>query len=259
MTEPLQILYRDDHLVCVQKLPGVFVHRTRLGPERDAMLQRVRDAVGKHVHPVHRLDRPTSGALLFAFERELLEPAQVALHEPLAVKAYLAFVRRVFEPEQQKIERPLTCRRTGVPKAARTDVRRIAVLAERNSLVEARIFTGRQHQIRRHLARSAHQLIGDSTYGRGGINNWFRETYGLPRLCLHAWRIELNHPVTGDRLRIHAPLPGDLLTFYRGLPGWNAELEALLQHPPPAPTKNPGIYRSGSDRGSETSAPSSGS
>ena len=91
-----------------------------------------------------------------------------------------------------------------------------------------RISTGRRHQIRRHLSHIRHQIIGDTTYGKGGINRHFREAYGLPRMFLHAWRLEVRHPETGERLRVAAPLPNDLREFLGQLPDADAEMLATL-------------------------------
>ena len=92
---------------------------------------------------------------------------------------------------------------------ARTEFRTLATLS-RARLPVARLCTGRTHQIRRHLAHLAHHVLGDSNYGKGRINGWFRATYGLPRIFLHAWHLRIRHPRTGDWLDLVDPLPEDL-------------------------------------------------
>ena len=140
-------------------------------------------------------------------------------------KEYLALVRGG-TPAEGETRRPLTAD-NGVKKEAHTSFEKIAELS-RCSLLRVRIHTGRRHQIRRHLSHLAHQLIGDTSYGKGRINTFFREEYGLPRLFLHASRLEIDHPRTGERLEIFAPLADDLRRFLKRLPDHDASLLETL-------------------------------
>ena len=205
----LPILFRDEALVAVDKPAGLAVHRGWAG-ERDVAMMRVRDQVGKHVFPVHRLDRATSGVLLFALSSEIAARLCESFTACAVRKSYLALVRGV-PPESGIIDHPLPPgedRHTPRVSAQTEYVRR--EVFGRYSLIEARPRTGRLHQVRRHLKHIACPLIGDVNYGKGEHNRLFRERYGLHRLFLHAARLCLPHPVTGGRLDIASPLPREL-------------------------------------------------
>jgi tRNA pseudouridine65 synthase len=222
---PLEILHLDDWLVVASKPGGMLVHRSAEAADRVFLLQELREAVGRHLYPVHRLDRAASGAIAFAFSSEGARELQARLGAADACKEYLALVRGS-TPERGEIDRPLKSDK-GVPQEARTAFERLAETTG-CSLLRVRITTGRRHQIRRHLAHIKHQLLGDSTYGKGRINAHFRECFGLPRLFLHAARLELDHPGGGGRLRIVAPLAADLREFLQRLPDVSPELVASL-------------------------------
>jgi tRNA pseudouridine65 synthase len=218
---PIPILHLDDDFVAASKPGGLIVHRTRESSDRVFLLQELSAQVGRFLYPVHRLDRAASGAIIFAFSSEAARLLQAALGAEDARKEYLTLVRGS-PPELWESVDPLK-NENGVPQTARTSFERLAEFF-RLSLLRARIWTGRRHQIRRHLARAAHQVLGDSTYGKGRINAFFRETYGLPRLFLHAESIEITHPRTGKRLVLHAPLAEDLRAFVLRLPDCPREL-----------------------------------
>lgn len=213
MTErpPTTVLHLDDDLVVVSKPGGLLVHRSELSPERDVLLQRVRDQLGRRIFPVHRLDRATSGPVVFALSPEIVRALQERWHHPETEKVYLALVRGE-SPDRFESDRPLTRRPDGVRQDARTECTTRAT--DRGfSLVEARLRTGRRHQIRRHLAHLGHQVVGDTTYGKGRINAWLREEYGLPRLFLHQTRLRFAHPRDGTIVTVDEPLPPDLARF----------------------------------------------
>ncbi len=168
----------------------------------------MRDQVGAKLWPVHRLDRASSGVLLFALDATNAAALQISLRE--GTKRYLTLVRGLIEPEGT-IDRPLKDDR-GVPRDALTRWRRREEL-DGFSLVDVTIETGRRHQIRRHFAHLAHQIVGDSSYGKGRINRWLREAFGLPRLFLHAEEVTIAHPTSGEPMTIQAPLADDLSEF----------------------------------------------
>lgn len=202
-------LHRDASLVVVDKPAGLLCHRTELAPDRDVVMMRVRDALGAYVYPVHRLDRGTSGALVFALSSEVAAELRVLFDEARVKKRYLAIVRGV-APESLVVD-------YAIPKAegtkervpAVTDVRRLAA-GEHVSLVECRPRTGRYHQIRRHMAHLRHPLALDSNYGTGWFNREIRAKTGLARLALHAAEIAFEHPTTHEPLVVRASLPADL-------------------------------------------------
>lgn len=203
----LPVLYRNGVLLAVDKPPGLAVHRG-MARDRVVALQLVRDLVGRHVHAVHRLDRATSGVLLFALDPATARAMQERFEAGAVEKRYLALVRGI-PPEEGVIDHPVPRADDGPRAPAVTLYRRLATF-ERYALVEARPLTGRHHQIRRHFKHLSHPLIGDVRYGKGEHNRLFRERYGLHRLALHAAELAFDHPATGERLRILAPLPEDL-------------------------------------------------
>ncbi|MCP3964006.1 MAG: pseudouridylate synthase [bacterium] len=203
----LPVLYRDDVLLIVDKPSGMLVHRG-WGRDRVVAMTLARDLLGRHVYPVHRLDRPTSGALAFALDRDTARLLQKQFAEGEVRKRYLALVRGI-APEHVILDHPVPKKPRGERVPAVTEIRRLATF-ERYSLVEAIPKTGRLHQIRRHLKHLTHPLIGDVRYGKGDLNREFRRRFGLHRLALHARELELAHPTDGRPIRARAPLPEDL-------------------------------------------------
>lgn len=209
----LHLVYRDDHCVVVNKPSGMIVHRGWADDEHDA-LRTVRDLIGAQVYPVHRLDRGTSGALLFALHVEAARfygaafAASAHGGEAAISKVYWALTRG-HPPEQGCIDHP-------VPKApgearvpAVTEYKRLGT-SGRYALVECRPKTGRLHQIRRHMKHLSCPLIGDVRYGKGEHNRLFRDKYALDRLALHA--LSLTVPAFGESrsLQVHIPVSGSL-------------------------------------------------
>jgi len=219
--DPIDILYQDDDLIVADKPPGLLVHRSRESSDRVFLLQLLRDQVGRYLYPVHRLDRAASGAIAFALSSEMARELQASLTSPTARKEYLALVRGS-AADSGEIDRPLTGA-NGEKKDALTRYEKLGEIY-RSSLLRVRIFTGRRHQIRRHLAHLSHQLIGDTTYGKGKINRFLREEHGLPRMFLHCARLEFDHPQGGERVEVRAPLAEDLRSYLLGLPGCPPEL-----------------------------------
>lgn len=213
---PLPILYRDQDVVAVDKPAGLSVHRGWDG-DRDVAMTRLRDQLGRHVFPAHRLDRGTSGVLLFTLSSEVATALGKIFAEGRAEKIYLALVRGL-PPASGTIDHPLPPGedRREPRVAAVTDFRRIESFG-RYSLVEARPHTGRLHQIRRHLKHIACPIIGDVNYGKGEHNRLFRASHDLDRMFLHAASLSLPHPTTGRLLEIRAPLPLELSRVLDGL------------------------------------------
>lgn len=225
MTDRLTILFRDDHLVAVDKPAGVLVHRTGLDAgETRFVLQMLRDQIGQPVWPVHRLDKGTSGVLLFALDAQ--SASTLGQHfrndEGMLEKTYQAVVRG-WPPAEGLIDHPLRRmpddQRQGREELqpAQTRWRTLSrhelplpngsFPATRTALVELRPLTGRRHQLRRHMKHIAHPIIGDATHGKGPLNRALADWLGTRRLWLHATQLALRHPVTSEPLRLHAP-PG---------------------------------------------------
>lgn len=218
----LDILYLDDYLAIVHKPAGWLVHRTPLDKgETRFVLQTLRDQIGRHVWPVHRLDKGTSGVLVFALNAEVARTLAQAFETGEGLhKTYRAIVRgwplssglvdhalkRM--PDDMRSEREaiqaaqtryLTLKRGELP-IAQGD---FATL--RWAEVQLQPLTGRRHQLRRHMKHMAHPIIGDATHGKGPLNRLVAEHLGLQRLWLHALRLDLRHPVIEQVLTIDAP------------------------------------------------------
>lgn len=212
------IIFRDDWLCAIEKPAGIMVHRSSIGTDREFVLQNLRDQLGRRVWPVHRLDRATSGVLLFALDPETAKSIGTAFMDRRVNKRYLAVVRGWTEGSGT-LDHPLAKHKHGERKEAVTHYQRLATCelpipvggheTGRYSLVEAAPETGRRHQIRRHFKHISHHLIGDTTYGDGRHNRLFRQHLNCHRMLLHASRLELEHPRDGDRLVLEAPLKGE--------------------------------------------------
>ena len=209
LANDLGVLYQDSDIVVVNKPSGLLVHRGWAQDEKVTMTV-VRDLIGQYVWVTHRLDRPTSGALIFALNKDAARSISIAFEERRVEKTYVAFVRGI-APDEGIIDSPVP----RVPKGERIDAethfRRLWTFENRYSLVEAKPKTGRLHQIRRHLRHITHPLIGDVNYGVGEHNRLFRSRFDLHRLALHALSIRFQHPVRDDMVEVKAPMPSDFL------------------------------------------------
>lgn len=198
-------MHRDARAVVVEKPSGVSTHRGWDG-EEDALLQRVREAVGLFVYPIHRLDRGASGLVLFALDRDAARDFSAAWES--AEKRYFA-ITRGHPPEHALIDHPIP-RAPGEERVpAVTEIWRRETFG-RYALVEAAPRTGRLHQIRRHLKHLSCPLIGDVNYGKAEHNRLWRERHGLHRLALHCASLRVPHP-DGGVLSVTIPLAADLV------------------------------------------------
>jgi tRNA pseudouridine65 synthase len=205
----IELLFVDDHVVVANKPSGLLVHRGWANDD-DVALFRVRDALGQRVHPVHRLDRGTSGVLVFARTQQAAAALSRSFEQNLVHKRYLALVRGT-PPASGTIDHAVPRTERGERVPAVTQYRLLARSpVDRCSLVLAEPKTGRLHQIRRHLKHLGHPLVGDVNYGSGEINRHYRARYALHRLALHAMRVSLPHPVLGDPIVVSASIPDDL-------------------------------------------------
>jgi tRNA pseudouridine65 synthase len=213
----LTVLYRDQRLIAVSKPSGMIVHR---GWGRDAITVAdiVRDQlIGAPVHAIHRLDRGTSGVLLFALDPDAARDLQAEFEAGRVIKRYFALVRGPML-ESCVLDHPVPQREGGDRVPAVTEFRPLAH-SGRWTLVEACPRTGRLHQIRRHLKHLSHHVVGDVRYGKGDVNRFFRENYDLNRLALHAFALELKYP-DGNQLLLQADLPPDLFHALEKLGLW---------------------------------------
>ncbi|HEX8989778.1 MAG TPA: pseudouridine synthase [Rhodocyclaceae bacterium] len=228
----LSILYRDERLIAIDKPSGLLVHRSDIDRhETRFAVQLLRDQIGQRVQPVHRLDKGTSGVLLFALDAEAAGDLGRQFEANAVSKTYLAVVRG-WPPESGVIDQPLLRHHddygratpASEPQSAVTRFRRLATAelpfevegypTSRYALVELKPETGRRHQLRRHLANTAHPIIGDATYGRGRHNRFFQHQFGCHRLLLACVELVFRHP-DGRQLSIAAP-PADQLAGVLG-------------------------------------------
>ncbi|MCE2780272.1 pseudouridine synthase [Limnohabitans sp.] len=220
----LDILYLDDYLAIVHKPAGWLVHRTPLDKgETRFVLQTLRDQIGRHVWPVHRLDKGTSGVLLFALDADTARTLSHAFESGQGLqKTYRALVRG-WPADAGQIDHPLkrmpddmrTERLEVQPAQSRfATLRRFELPLPQQGFASTRCaevalhpLTGRRHQLRRHMKHIAHPIIGDATHGKGPLNRAVGDLIGVQRLWLHATRLQLVHPASSQPLTIDAPLP----------------------------------------------------
>ena len=207
---PLPILYEDTYLAVLDKPAGMVVHGgEENGPPTLANALASLWGPEQAFHPVHRLDRGTSGLLTVAKNAYVSERLRRQLHTEDFVRDYLALVPGKMDPPRGAITLPIgpkegeRLRRCVRPdgQTARTDYETVEVF-QNGSLLRLRLHTGRTHQIRVHLSALGHPLLGDVFYGG--------EAAGLSRPALHAAFLTLRHPITGERLELASPLPEDL-------------------------------------------------
>lgn len=241
---PLPILFQDEHLVVVNKSSGLLVHRSAIDRHAtEFALQTVRDQIGRSVYPVHRLDRATSGALIFALSSEMARVLSEQFSSGQVTKKYLAIVRGI-PGEDILLDYPLkeeldakSDRMARKDKPAQPAVTAFSTLASyefpvrvdkyptsRYALVRAEPRTGRKHQIRRHLHHLGHPIIGDVTYGSGKHNRFFRESFQIQRLFLACTEMSFVHPATARPLAVRAPLADDYASVVWKL-GWEKCLD----------------------------------
>jgi tRNA pseudouridine65 synthase len=211
----MEILYRDDQLIAVNKPSGLLVHRSPIDRhETRFALQLLRDQIGQRVYPLHRLDKPTSGVLLFALDEESARLMMPVFSGGRVSKEYLAVVRG-YTDESAIIDYPLKeqlDRMTDAladadkpAQAAVTGYRRLATAelpqavgrynTARYSLLSLTPETGRKHQLRRHMKHIFHPIIGDTTHGDSRHNQFFRDRLDCRRLLLAATQVSFKHAV----------------------------------------------------------------
>lgn len=214
--DPLEILFQCERLVAINKPNGLLVHRSPIASDADVFaVQLLRDQLGQRVYPVHRLDRKTSGVLLFALDDAANSEMQRKFMDGEMTKTYHAIVRG-YTPDTGEIDYPLkrddgvtqdavthfeTLMRTEVPFAVGKHP------TSRYSLVKLNPVTGRMHQLRKHMAHILHPIIGDRPHGCNKQNRFFKEQLDMMQMMLHAVQLEFVHPSTGQPITIEAPYP----------------------------------------------------
>jgi 23S rRNA pseudouridine1911/1915/1917 synthase len=229
---PLTVLFEDSHLLVVDKPPGLVVHPAvghRDGTLVNALLHRSKDWAGPADRPglVHRLDKDTSGVLVIAKTEPAMAKLGKAMKERSLEKEYLAVVYGSPAVRKGRIDfgilrDPRDRKRMAASKSAgRPSTTFYEILGESSgslsglTLLKCTLVTGRTHQIRVHLKAIHLPIVGDPVYGaarwKGIKDETLREACGsFPRQALHAWRLTLKHPATGERMTFTAPVPSDI-------------------------------------------------
>ena len=211
----LEILYRDEHYVAINKPHNLLVHRTQISEEKEHFaVQMLKEQLNNWVTPCHRLDRKTSGVLLFAFNKEAAAALMKSFEQKEVKKEYLVLVRG-FLPDNGFIDKALA-KENGTLQQAFTNyeaLERFELNFEvsrypqsRYSLAKIVPLTGRMHQIRRHMAHIRHYVIGDKVHGECKHNKAFEERYDLQTMLLHAGKLEFIHFQSGQPIVIKADM-----------------------------------------------------
>ncbi|SHM83600.1 tRNA pseudouridine65 synthase [Cyclobacterium lianum] len=218
--DELPVLYEDDHYLAVHKPVGVLVHKTPLerDPAAKFAVQILRKQVGYKVYPLHRIDRPTSGILLFAKNQLAASALQPQFAGTGIKKYYLSIVRGYLPEAHGLIDHPLAKDLVHELQPAVTEYWRLSeteipyassnrYATSRYALVKVYPHTGRMHQIRRHFAHIRHYVIGDRTHGDNKQNRFFERHFNMHLMLLHAWKMEFSHPFLLKDIKITARPP----------------------------------------------------
>jgi len=241
----LEILYKDSYIVVINKPSGLLVHKSMIDRHEIyyAMKMLRNQLGGQWVYPVHRLDKPTSGVLLFALDSQTAKLLNEAFREHRMQKRYIAVVRGYVDKSgviehtlKEKLDKiaDRDSRRDKEPQEARTEYSMLAKVEidaavgryekTRYSLVDLVPQTGRKHQLRRHMKHISHHIVGDTKYGRGEHNKFVRSRYGVHRLLLHCYELLIQHPYTGEKLKFRAGLDATFLNVFKEF-GWEDRVQ----------------------------------
>lgn len=210
----LEILYEDEDLIAINKPPGLLVHKSKIAADTEEFaLQILRNQIGQKVFPVHRIDRKTSGVLLFTKTHESVAKFQQALAEASTIKEYHAITRGYIQDDLH-LNHPLKNEKNIIQSAEtsfhclkRTEINLPSGKHQtsRYSLIQAFPKTGRMHQIRKHLNHLRHPIIGDRPHGCNKQNKLFLEHFNLSQMMLHCYEISMLHPIKNIEIKINAP------------------------------------------------------
>lgn len=242
----LTILYQDEHCIAVDKTAGLLLHRSYVDRyETQFALQIVRDQIGQRVYPVHRLDRPTSGILLFALHQEAARLFSELFQQQQVEKTYHAVVRGFMhqgglldyalkEPvdphspyAEQEQDKAAQSAQTSYHPLQQLEVMQPVgrYASARYTLLQLNPHTGRRHQLRRHMKHLFHPIIGDTSYGDGKHNQFFRDYFSINRLLLMAKQLDFSHPYSGEKIKIECP--------------YDEDFSRLLEQAPWQPVRDP--------------------
>jgi tRNA pseudouridine65 synthase len=222
----LEILFEDEYCICVNKPNDMLVHHAKLSrsiKQELSLLQLIFEKTSLKVYPVHRLDRRTSGVVLLAKNTVFVSKFQALFTENSIQKTYFGVVRG-FAPAEKTIDSPVKGRDATVYKEALTEMKTLTTITlnipvkpyetSRYSLVELHPKTGRMHQLRVHMTKISHPLIGDGKYGDKNHDDMFLENFGYSYLFLHAGKLEFIHPFSHQKLELKATFPENWINLF---------------------------------------------
>jgi tRNA pseudouridine65 synthase len=225
----LAILYQDDEIVVVHKPSGLLVHRSAIDKrETEFLIQQLRDQIGRHVFPVHRLDKPTSGIMVLALNKQSARALSSCFAERAVHKEYTAILRgyatsQVINYALKEQYDKMTDNKSVQHKEAQDASSEVVVLAQaeinrplgryntaRYTAVRLIPKTGRKHQLRRHMSHIRHPIIGDTCHGDGKQNQFARTHLLISRLSLVATKLIIAHPTTSQSMTFTTTIDADL-------------------------------------------------
>ena len=229
----LEILYQDEYLVAINKPSNLLVHKSPIDRhEKYYAMKMLRNQIGRWVYPIHRLDKPTSGVLLFALDSESARRMNEQFKSHLVEKRYSAVVRGysadsgiIKHALKEKLDKIADKNvKNRVAQEATTLYKTLARVEldvaigryqkTRYSFVELQPKNGRKHQLRRHLKHINHHILGDTKYGRGEHNRFVRESYAMHRLLLHAHSLKFLHPYFQKEIQLYAQFDKTFYTLF---------------------------------------------
>jgi len=220
----LEILYQDENLIAINKPSGLLVHKSLIDRrETRFAVQILRDQINQYVYPLHRLDKPTSGVLLFALNKEMAKSMSNIIQARETQKEYVAIVRGIVNEKEiidyalKEVLDKMTDSKANKDKEAQeaiTEYERLDTIelpfkvgkheTSRYSLVKLNPKTGRKHQLRRHMKHIFHPIVGDTTHGDLRHTKFFRNQFNSQRLLLHASKLSFIHPISNKMIIINA-------------------------------------------------------
>lgn len=210
----IEVVFEDEHYIAATKPSDLLVHPFKeKSQDRRSLLRSLKKQTDLYLFPIHRLDKPVSGVVLFAKSKEATRLMKEQWNTDKVSKHYVAMVKGEVDKEgifdfPIKTDKGL--------QEAKTSFERLAS-NEEYSLVDIEIHTGRQHQIRKHFSRRMHNLVGDTKYGHSSINNIFRRDYKFYRIFLHSYKLCFDHPITGEKVEITSPVTTDCQVIAKDL------------------------------------------
>lgn len=212
-----QILFEDDYCFCINKPNNLLVHHSHFARniEEISLVQLLKVASFESPVPIHRLDRKTSGVILFSKTKEDVKLFQSLFENDSMIKRYVALLRG-FIQEKQEIDSPVKNEKGNYKEAHSTlipirsvelQIPVVPYSTARYTYVHFFPKTGRTHQLRIHANKISHPIIGDPKHGNRHHNHMFEEQLHLPNLFLHAEALTFKHPFSGETIHVEAPLP----------------------------------------------------